>query len=356
MPLPEHKFQYQQIAGILKSQIMRGEIRPGSRLASERLLSQQFQVQRNTVRQALTVLKEGGFIATGDRRGYFAAQAVEKRGDTFLINARTSESLFTGFRAGAAKAGFRVVSISTVPVGDSIVHPIPDPADLPEGTAGIFLWPSFPTDSKRIQKLYDAIPLVFMDRRVPGVPADCIHFDDLEGGRMITEHLLSLGHRKIVFLTDEVFADTVRLRWHGYVLALEGAGIAHEPRLSLLYQTVDSDVLASAIRMLMADTGERPTAIVCSNDLVAVTLLRVLHKEQIRVPEDLAVTGYGNAFPDYTAAMTLTTVDQNFSNAGFEAAKILSERTIQPLSERIRLSRDVALPVHIIARESTVSR
>jgi DNA-binding LacI/PurR family transcriptional regulator len=186
-----------------------------------------------------------------------------------------------------------------------------------------------------------------------GVTTDSVRFDDVSGGKMVTRHLMEMGHTRIAFLTDEVFAETVQARWQGYALAHEEAGVFCDPKLSLLYQFIDADTFQITMRRLAALGDARPTAVVCSNDVVAFYLLRFLHAEGMRVPEDMAVTGYGDSMPEYTHAISLTTVDQRFFDAGCEAARILCRRIQQPSAHRLQSPQDTVLPVRLVARGST---
>ena len=361
MPRPDFQYQYQQIAREIKEQIARGELKPGMRLSSERILGNQFQVQRNTIRQALALLEDEGRISTEKRRGSFILPLPKNEvGGTFIVNMHRGSgsnltALLDGFAHMAEERGFKAVRRNTNPVGTSIINVIPDIDELPADTAGVVLWPHYPSDPDRLRRLNDAVPLVLVDRHVIGVSADCVRFDDIHGGKLITEHLLSLGHRRIAFLTDEVFAETVQFRWHGYVLAQEEAGVEFDAKLSLLYQHMDSQIFANTFRYLMASDKTRPTAVVCANDLVAFSFLRFLHAEGIKTPEDVAVTGYGNSMPDYAEAMTLTTIDQPFREVGEEAAKLLAVRVHQPAAERLRRPEDKILPVRLVVRGSTVA-
>jgi DNA-binding LacI/PurR family transcriptional regulator len=215
------------------------------------------------------------------------------------------------------------------------------------------IWPHFPTDIAQIKRINERVPTVLVDQRILGITTDSVRFDDVEGGKVVTKHLLELGHRRIAFLTDEVFAETVQARWQGYVLAHEEAGIVCDPKLSLLYQFIDADIFEPTMRRLYNLPDTRPTAIVCSNDVVAFGLLRFLNAEGIRVPEDMAVTGYGNSMPEYTNAISLTTIDQRFFDAGQEAARILCKRIHQPTSVRMHSPLDIVLPVRLVVRGST---
>lgn len=361
MTKPPFQFQYQQIASELKSQILQGDIASDGRLPSERQLGLRFQVQRNTIRQALAQLEREGHIATEDRKGSFVrVPSTPRTPKEFLVNLHYGSgpnltSLVEGLSDALDQAGCRLSRRHTDPTSDTSLDLIPDVDEIPSTIAGMVVWPHYPIDSEKLAKLSRRLPLVLVDRRAPGVNADCIRFDDMAGGEMVTEHLLSQGHRRIAFLTDEVFAETVQSRWHGYVLAHERRRIQVEPRLSLLFQEFDTARFNHTMRYVLADSATSPTAIVCSNDVVAFTLLRFLHEEGLRVPEDIAITGYGNGIPDYAEAMTLTTVDQPFYEAGRMAGRILLERAGQSAAARSHSPYDIAIPVSLVVRGSSVT-
>lgn len=359
MPRVEPVFQYQEIAKELKEQILRGDFRPDGRLPSERALGLRFQVQRNTIRQALAVLERDGQISTENKRGSFIRiPPTQQNRNTFLVNIHAGSSpnltrLMEGFHHMADQAGFQVRRINTHPTKGAALDRVPSPASLPDDTAGIVLWPQSPTDSEALTRLKESFPLVLVDRRALGVSTDCVRFDDLTGGHLVSEHLIQQGHRRIAFLADEMFAETVQQRWRGHALALEQAGIPVDPRLSLFFHGLDQPYFALSMRHLLTNCGERPTAIICSNDIVAFVLLRYLRDEGYRVPDDIAVTGYGNTMPDYTEAMALTSVDQPFFELGEAAARILIDRTAQTPVERLRNHHDITIPVKLIVRGSS---
>jgi DNA-binding LacI/PurR family transcriptional regulator len=239
------------------------------------------------------------------------------------------------------------------PPQGAALDPIPDVSTLDQDIAGVIVWPQNPTNVPALRKLRSALPLVLVDRRVAGLSSDCVRFADLAGGKMMADHLVSLGHRRIGFIADDVFAETVQQRWQGYVSSLEANGIPIDPRLSLFFHGIDAPYFAMAMRHLLNRGDEAPTAIMCSNDVVAFTLFRFLHDEGVRVPDDLAVAGYGNLLPDYVNALALTSVDQPFYELGQAAARILVERVGQTESERLRSPHDIEIPVRLVVRSST---
>jgi GntR family transcriptional regulator of arabinose operon len=354
----ERQFQYQEIARELRQRINRGVFRVDERLPSERALSQSFGVQRNTIRQALSLLEDEGRIITEGKRGSFV-RCLGRHGSGQTLHlflhvdgSPSTSRLLEGFDRVATQAGFVPRHTNTHPEHGRAFDPVPKVEDLRDDTAGIALWPQNPTHAVAISRLAAAAPLVLIDRRVPGVSSDCVRFNDVEGGRMVTELLVRKGHRRVAFLTDDPFAETVQLRWQGYAMAQEAAGLPIDPRLSLFFNGIDRTYLGMSLRFLLGLGDERPTAVVCSNDLVAFTLMRFLQDEGIRVPADLAVTGYGNIMPDYTEAMGLTSVDQAFDELGQAAAQILVERGREGRS-RDAVPQDLQIPVSLVERTSS---
>jgi GntR family transcriptional regulator of arabinose operon len=352
------RFQYQQIAQEIEARIVRAEYAVGGRLPSERQLSEEFGVQRNTVRQALDLLEQDGHISTKGRYGSFILPPLSStEAGTFLVNINygagpNGTALYEGISCGAEAVGFSIGRTNTDPLPDSMMNRIPDPAELPPDTAGVILWPHHPADYEKLVRLNEAVPVVLVDHRVAGASIDCVRFDDVVGGRLVTRHLLERGHRRIAFLTDEVFVDSVQARWCGYVLAHEEAGVHCDSRLGLMYHFIDTKILLMTLTHLLDDPETRPTAIVCSNDLVAFLLLRLLSEEGLRVPKDIAVTGYGNATPEYASAISLTTVHQPFYKMGLEASRVLIERIRQRNSDRLTSPLDICLPVDLVVRGS----
>ncbi|RYG43877.1 GntR family transcriptional regulator [bacterium] len=361
MPRVERLFQYQEIARELRQEILRGDFRHDGRLPSERSLGERFQVQRNTVRQALALLESEGQISTEGKRGSFIRiPPVTVVKNAFLISLPGESSpdlvrLSEGFNQTADRAGIAVRKLDTHPEEGHPFDHVPDAERLSPDTGGVVLWPQNPTKDEKLIRLNAAVPLVLVDRRVLGVSADSVRFDDVAGGQMVTNHLLEQGHRRIAFLTDDVFAETVHHRWQGYATAMEEADVPVEPTHSHFFHGLHEPFFSTAIRLLLSQGKKSPTAIVCSNDIVAFTLLRFLRDEGIRVPDDVAVTGYGNTMPNYTEAMALTSVDQAFFELGRAAAGILLDRIGQSTPERLKETRNITIPVKLVVRKSSVS-
>ncbi len=349
--------RYQEIASDLRAGILRGDYGTKGRLPSERLLSEKFAVQRATVRQALGVLEQEGFLTVEPKRGAFLRQGAPAPGDLLLLLPAGSSAHLTQLTEGVTQAarsvGLRVRRMESQHALGGTLDAVPDLADLPKNVAGMILWPQNPTDEAALARLNAALPLVLVDRRVEGIRADCVRFDDVTGGQKLTRHFLEQGHRRVAFLTDDILAETVRHRWQGYACAHEDMGVPLEPSSSLFFNGIHEPLFSLVLDHTLANPTS-PTAFVCSNDIVAFRLLRYLHSHGVRVPADVAVAGYGNTMPDYLQAMGLTTMDQSFTDLGARAAALLFDRLGHRAGKgERRETRDITIPVSLIVRRTS---
>ena len=173
--------------------------------------------------------------------------------------------------------------------------------------------------------------------------------DDAGGGYLITKYLLSLGHRRIagIFKAD----DTQGVERHrGYVRALQEAGVLYDPDIVLWYHTEDRTVAPAAGAAVLARRGKMD-AVVCYNDEIAVSVIRALEAEGLRVPEDISVTGYDNSLLAENFKMGLTTVSHPHEELGRAAARLLLA-----LIAGERVETHVILQPELIVRGSTAAR
>ncbi len=370
MPLP----RYVQIADDLREQIRTGVVADGTRLSGERVLMTRYGVQRNTVRQAIILLQNEGWLVVRPRSGAFV---VAKPGDTasstvnetsesgtvLVINAwnRSSTALdriLLGLGQALEFTGYTIQRFNSAPQPNTGFHVLPSAAYLQSNhVVGAILWPQSSTDVSAVIALRNQIPLILVDRRVIGLESDCIRSNDEAGGYLLTQHLIAQGHRRIGFLGDEAFAETVQQRWRGYARAHQEAQIAFDQVQFAAFAGIASAnerMYAGYVRTFLDAGGDPLTAVVCSNDLNALLLLRFLRREGVRVPEDIAITGYGNLLPAYMDTLDLTTVNQPFEEVGRSAGALIRER-IASGGVSVAAFRHVELPVELIVRNSTAA-
>jgi DNA-binding LacI/PurR family transcriptional regulator len=197
------------------------------------------------------------------------------------------------------------------------------------------------------------LPVVIVDEpRDPG--SFFVGIDDHEGGRLAAAHVAALGHERVAVIADRLVDDYTeglasperiarsnckvsRERVAGYAAGLDG--VSPMPVFEALGNFEDCGARAAAE---LISLSPRPTALLCSTDVLALGALRALRERELDVPGDVSVVG----FDDVPAALAadLTTVRQPLLEKGREAGRLLME----PGTER-----EVILPLELVQRRST---
>jgi LacI family transcriptional regulator len=166
-------------------------------------------------------------------------------------------------------------------------------------------------------------PVVVTGRslRAPGLFS--LNFDNFEGGRLATQHLLELGHRHIAFIAGDPDHPDATERLRGYRSALEGAGIKFDASLVVpgTYQEISG---LMAIDTLLKNR-QRFTAIFAANDQMALGATLGLQRRSLRVPEDVSIVGFDDLPTSLYAIPPLSTVHQPAYEMGRLAAAAMLE-------------------------------
>ncbi|MGZ8687338.1 MAG: LacI family DNA-binding transcriptional regulator [Gaiellaceae bacterium] len=159
------------------------------------------------------------------------------------------------------------------------------------------------------QLLDQGARLVFVNGGLESPAATTVGVDERIAGRLATEHLIELGHRKIGFVAGETYAQATREKLMGRNDALRAAGI--EPNGSVAHAGFTVEGGRRALRALMeAGTGLRPTGVICSNDLMAIGAMLEAGSLGLRVPRDLSIVGFDGIEAGTWTQPPLTTVAQ----------------------------------------------
>jgi LacI family transcriptional regulator len=190
-----------------------------------------------------------------------------------------------------------------------------------------------------------SLPVVLTGRALKAAGLFSLKFDDVGGARMATEHLITLGHRRIACITgDPQHPDAVdRLR--GYREALQQAGIAYESNLVAPGQFHEESGRLAMEHLL--DSRQRFTAVFACNDQMAFGAGLALHRRGLRVPDDLSLVGFDDLAGAIYAIPPLSTVHQ----PAYELGGLAAQAMLQLLSGH---KPTVAMPApRFIARESS---
>jgi DNA-binding LacI/PurR family transcriptional regulator len=147
-------------------------------------------------------------------------------------------------------------------------------------------------EPEELRNVHTDFPVVLLGERVFGGNLDHVSIDNVPAARAATEHLISLGHRRIAALgrVPEQRLGTASLRLLGYAQALEAAGM--EARDVVVTHRWHRDAGAAAAEAVLARPGPLPDAIFCLNDTLALGALRTLLRAGVRVPDDVALMGF----------------------------------------------------------------
>lgn len=192
------------------------------------------------------------------------------------------------------------------------------------------------------------VPVVLID------PVDFPHLDvpsvgatNFNGGLEATEHLLSLGHRRVGFLQGPPDALVSVARLHGYQAMLSRAGLTPDPSLIRSGEFTFEAGLEAGTALL--SVPRRPTAFFASNDLQALGIIEAARLRGVRVPDDLSVVGFDDMAPARWSSPPLTSVRQPFAEMGRVAVQNLM---ILVQGGALAAPR-VELATHLVVRAST---
>jgi len=168
------------------------------------------------------------------------------------------------------------------------------------------------------------LPVVMLDREAAKPGLDCVIADNVEGGRLATHHLASLGHRRIGFVTGPPKVSSSVQRLAGYRKALQQAGLRVEDALIRPGDFHPESGWAAAHKLLAL--AQPPTAIFACNDLMAMGVLRAANELGRNVPRELAVVGYDDIELSRYTIPPLTTVAQPKREMAREALSLMTRR------------------------------
>lgn len=195
------------------------------------------------------------------------------------------------------------------------------------------------------------VPIVLIDANHPELNSlNRVIIDDITGGRLATQHLLGLGHRRIGYISDPLespFRFTASYdRYQGYRQALAEAQVEFEPTLHMWAE--HGRLQAKALARAMLSQPNRPTAIFAASDTQALGIMEAARDLNLRVPQDLSVVGYDDI--ELAEYLNLTTVRQMLFESGRRGVNMLlhlleNEPGAEPKCD--------LLPVELVVRGTT---
>jgi LacI family transcriptional regulator len=201
---------------------------------------------------------------------------------------------------------------------------------------------------KDLTDISHRVPVVLMATHTAPRGLDFVGADNRGGAREVTEHLIQVhGYRDVAFVAGPARSPDSKERFVGFGRTLTAAGL-DAPRVPEVYGGFTEDGGARAVEELLATRRTPPRAIVFGNDEMAIGGIGVLRRHQLRVPGDVALTGFDDIATGRHVRPTLTTVRQPMRDIGETAVRTLLDRLADRSASRIT----TVLPTELVIRAS----
>jgi LacI family transcriptional regulator len=194
-------------------------------------------------------------------------------------------------------------------------------------------------------------PLILLDRYFDGFDSHFVGSDDYSAGKIATEHLLSIGCKRIAHIQGPDNSTGIR-RLKGFLDTLRKHDISPPPEYIVKARSVDVDGKkhgADALKELFA-LRRPPDGVFCYNDVIATGVIVQAFAQNIAVPRDLAVIGCGNLHFDDSIRVPLSSVDQRSNEIGRRTGKLILELLAEDASQQ---ARRIVLQANLAPRAST---
>lgn len=356
-------FKYKQVADKLRVCIEDGTFKLGERIPVEADLCEQFKVGRQTLRKAVALMEEAGYlkrvqgsgtyVCERESQGYMklrqgASEYIDRmpisevENHTITLVMMNGKSyVFLDIMQGISEIVMENGYILNILITDGdyekermILENI-----LRNPPVGLIFEPVcsglLSINYALYQEVFSKIPavMIHMDsvQQFPYVP-----LNDRQGSKMLAEYLISLGHKRIgsIYTFDEY---TGQNRYRGLLDALREHGIPYlQDDTVWMFHDRMNDLFEAGGCVALERMYKKVTAIMCHDDRVASKLIGYLKKNKIRVPEDISVVGYDNSLYS-ELGFAITTVTHPGKKYGKMAAEALLQVIHSP--ENVDLSR-----------------
>jgi GntR family transcriptional regulator, arabinose operon transcriptional repressor len=364
------KTKYSMVKEQITQWITSGKVKPGEKIYSENELVKMFGVSRHTIRQAVGDLVHEGWLYREQGAGTFCSQPPSQDSPqihpsqskkigknigviTTYISDYIFPSIIRGIESVLTAEGYTLTLACTnndVELEKQCLQTM-----LSRNIDGLIVEPTRssnynPNIHYYLELEQNNIPYLMINQYYSQLQPPHIVMNDELGGFIATEHLIKLGHERIIglFKTDD--AQGVN-RMQGFIRAFREHGLPFFPEMVISYTTEEMDtVLLEKVKQFFVST-EFPTAIVCYNDQLALQAVNILRDLGKNVPEDVSIVGYDDSFLAQASDIKLTTITHPKMKMGIDAANwILS--AVEKTGDTVN---SIVYEPELVVRNSTTS-
>jgi DNA-binding LacI/PurR family transcriptional regulator len=360
---------YQLVYERLRDDIRGHRFPVGERLPSEAELTAEHKVSTITLKRALSLLRDDGFIVRRPRLGTFVVSDVATSTTVSLVGRPLIGCVITNFddTFGTHILGGLLDSMQTS-ANLILKRSLGDPAAedglirslIESGMQALILQPSSSqyVPPAVLELVLRQFPVVILDRVFDGVPVSTVCSDNVAAAKMATEYLFTLGHDHVGLVTSAGRMSTTENRRAGFLHAHAAANVPHEDDnefRDLQSTTPGSDVLPEDdVARLQVFIANHPdlTGFVASEYNIALLLKEACRRAGRSVPEDVSIVCFDHPDNFYDPAyFRFTHIQQNQAQMGVEAVERVLEQLRKPSTIR-----KIALPTKLVEGQSTTAR
>ncbi|WP_125604966.1 GntR family transcriptional regulator [Lapidilactobacillus bayanensis] len=336
--------KYQIVIDAVEKWINIGKYQANDKLPTESELMNMFNVSRHTVRKSLSDLETKGVVYRIQGGGTFVAE--EKRGTnaftdnqiiavlTTHINDYIFPSIISGIESELSRKSISLTLSSTQNNED--VERKELLKLLNGGINGLIVEPTKSAFNLKNFDLYDeliksGLPIITINSHPAQLNIPYFVMDDFRGGQVATEYLLHHNHTNIlgIFKTDDQQGID---RMNGFTDEMQRSQLTSNAA-NLLFQSGDSKQRISQHLLDCLSSSNRPTAIICYNDQVAVITYNLAVSLGMRIPQDLSIIGFDNSTLSHSFGIQLTSIDHPKDKMGHDAAGLMIKMLDNPTKD-----------------------
>ena len=195
---------------------------------------------------------------------------------------------------------------------------------------GVILMSAYRADAnmdKKYKEFYiSKLPIVFVDRNIPGINRDVIQSENFDASYKATKYLMDMGHRKIGIIATSNFS-TVQERIKGYKAAFANAGIEYDESLIASVDELSDKMSRKVCHEFLEEHPDITALYILNNSLCSGVLLD-LKERQMKIPQDISLLVWDDE--DYNELLDITTIEQPITEIGKQATRRLFELIGEP--------------------------
>lgn len=326
--------KYIEIFEFYKEKIISGDMKVDEKLPTEQEIGEIFSVSRHTVRQSILELEKEGYIYREKSKGAYVNKIDKSKKNknkvVIVITTYITEYIFPylikGIQEVLNSKGYDILLLSTNNEKErereqlkklleyDVVGAIIEPTASALGNTNLDYY-------NKIKK--NNIPYLMINATYNKEEQSYVIMNDEKGSYVLTDYLIKLGHKKIAGIFKEDDMQGLE-RKRGYIKAIKENNIEIDSTIIGDFKTYEEDFYINAFAKSLLTRKDKPTAIVCYNDKIAVKVIKVAKEIGLSIPKDLSIVGYDN---DETIAEIfdcgITTISHPKEELGRKAAEML---------------------------------